>query len=395
MHVFSSDKTKGGAKMKKQSKKGKIVLLGVLSASLVSCSPVVNKNIGLYPLNSPEVQKDCPPFPKNVWGDPRLYTALDPVVVLGKSEVKVKQWNISKDIISYHVEIPYALKEYVQKYGSEKYSETPLPGGIARMHLRLVKKGSDFWYPLEDSTLERDLTDVKNYYMNLDVPSKVYFASSVVKRFPSELDRRTDYPSSMSSVAKGLVTDKGKAFCIEVDKQERISTEVVHVFGPSSYGYRHIMSKPISKRRYVYNIKQIHSNKISYVENPKQMYILTSIDTEKGSDRALFLKVFVNNDNRDMIYRMQCLLKEDIEFYMQKNPFIKSKLYVNVCGDGFDPFFICMEFKDAICYIAEKLNYKSLAEHLYGGGSSLIGDTQAKWFRHLLEEKLKERQNNQ
>lgn len=148
MHAFSSDKTKGGAKMKKLSKKGKIILLGVLSASLVSCSPVVNRDIGLYPLNSPEVQKDCPPFPKNVWGDPRLYTALDPIVVLGKPEVKVRQWNISKDYISYLVEIPYALKEYVQKYGSEKFSEmslsSPRRKALIEMHLRFVRKGIPF-----------------------------------------------------------------------------------------------------------------------------------------------------------------------------------------------------------------------------------------------------------
>jgi len=394
MRAFSSDKTKGGAKMKKLSKKGKIILLGVLSASLVSCSPVVNRDIGLYPLNSPEVQKDCPPFPKNVWGDPRLYTALDPIVVLEKPEVKVRQWNISKDYISYLVEIPYALKEYVQKYGSEKFSEmslsSPRRKALIEMHLRFVRKGDTLWYPYKVSYLERDLTDAYNYYKNLDVPSKAYFASSVVKRNPSDLDRRTDYPTSMSLVAKGLVTDKDKAFCLEVDLQGQIYTETTHVFEPGLHGYKYKRSISVPVKKYVYTISQIHSNKTSFVESPRYIYSITSIDTEKGSDRALFLKVFTNG--LDMVYRMQCLLKEDIEFYLQKNPLAKSNPYLSVCGDGVNPFFICMEFKDAVCYVAEKLNYKSLAEHLYGGGSSLLGEAQAIWFRNLLEEKLQERQ---
>jgi len=379
MRAFSSDKTKGGANMKGLGRKGKIVTLGLLTVSVVGCAAIgdrILRGVGLYPENSPAIKEDCKPFPENAWSKSALYTALDPEIVLEKPEVKVKRMEVLKGYESFLIEVPYKLKEYIQRYGNTDFIELSSSDGIrirlAELHLRFLKKGYraaghgwvlpdkslDRWYPYTQfGYMNVDNVQAINFYTHLVVPNRVELTSSMVRE-DMRGEMKTPYENSLSMVAKNIVVDKARALCV-VPKNAKVS----EVFGNK---VDFIYSKPLRRN-----------------------YIIASLDAEKGSDRALFMKAF---QGTEMLYRLQCLSKEDIEDFLSKNALAKASPYLTVCGDGTKPFFICMEFKDAVCYTAESLNYKALAEYIQGTANREIANrSQANWFRNLLEGKLQER----
>ena len=377
MHVFSSDKTKGGAKMKGLGRKKKIVTLGLLSVSVVGCAAVNDKilrDVGLYTENNPAIKEDCKPFPENVWGNPALYAALDPEIVLEKPEVKVRRKEVSKDYETFLIEVPYKLKEYIQKYGNTN-SIIPSSDGarktLAEAHLRFLEKGYrytvyggsvrdkryDSWYPYAKyGYMNRNNVQATNFYLHLVVPNRVELTSST-ERGKSE-KMITPYENSLSTVAKNIIIDKARALCVVP-----MNSEISKAFGNK---VDFIYSKPLRRN-----------------------YIIASLDTEKGSDRAIFMKAFQSG----MLYRLHCLSKEDIEDFLSKNPIVKINPYLTVCGDGIKPFFICMEFKDAVCYTAESLNYKALAEYIHQDkeNKEIANRSQANWLKKLLEGKLQEK----